>query len=48
VVEASPEVAAVVCAAVLTATAFRLRDEPGLIVALRELTRSVAALEPGR
>ena len=40
--------AAIVGAAVLTTTAFRLRDEQGLIAALRELTRAVAAMERPR
>lgn len=40
--------AAIVGAAVLTTTAFRLRDEQGLIAALRELTRAVAAMEQPR
>ncbi|MGF1476425.1 MAG: hypothetical protein ACFB6S_12750 [Geminicoccaceae bacterium] len=35
----------VVSAAVLTATAFRLRDERGLIAALRQLVAAVDRLE---
>ena len=42
------ELEPVIGAAILTTTAFRLRDEDGLILALRGLVRSLKRLEAGR
>lgn len=42
-----PRTDAVVTGAVMVACAFRLRDEVGLIAALRELTKAVDAMERG-
>lgn len=42
---ADPLVESVVTAAVLAACAFRLRDETGLVAALRALTSAVDAME---
>ena len=42
------ELEAVIGAAILAATAFRLRDEDGLILALRGLVRSLKRLEASR
>lgn len=42
------ELEAVTTAAVLTATAFRLRDEQALVEALRQLTTAVVDLERTR
>lgn len=42
------ELEPVVGAALLATTAFRLRDEPGLVVALRALGAAVDALERAR
>lgn len=41
VAEQSPELQSVISAAVLVVAAFRMRDEPGLITALRLLTQAV-------
>ena len=40
-----PAMEAVVTAAVLVSTAFRMRDEDGLGASLRELAKAVTALE---
>lgn len=42
------EVQALISAAVLTATAFRLRDQDGLVSALRLLVRTTTGLETRR
>jgi hypothetical protein len=42
---ADPIMDAVISAAVLVTTAFRLRDEVGLVGTLRELTHAVAVME---
>lgn len=44
-VSPDPIADAVISAAVLVTTAFRLRDEVGLVDTLRELTRAVAVME---
>jgi hypothetical protein len=46
--EPGDEVEPLISAAMLTATAFRLRDEEGLIVALRELVDAVDRFEMRR
>lgn len=40
-----PFVEAIVSGAVMVTSAFRMRDESGLVTALRELTRAVANME---
>ncbi len=40
-----PLVEAIVSGAVMVTSAFRMRDESGLVTALRELTRAVANME---
>jgi hypothetical protein len=44
-VGSDPTIEAVVSGAVMVSSAFRMRDEVGLVTALRELTRAVAQME---